>query len=180
VRNYLPSKGKLLYSYAFFILATHPALATHPQNKATEHQAHTVNTQMQSDKSYWAEAQGQIDKLYKSVSTNQNILKTEQAISTQANDTRQNIVNKLTNLTKGLIYDPEHPEKLIDLLITGYTFVTNAEKPLISHSEKILGNKNQLVIEAKENCTEQLQYLNALKEQRQQILQMKTTKQDHP
>lgn len=168
--NYLQSKWKLLSQYTVLCLATGPVFATDPQNDAANHQAHTINIQAQSDKTRWTEAHGQIDKLYKSLSTNPNILKTKQSLSTQFNDIRQQGVNKLTNLTKDLIYEPEHPEKLIDLLITGYTFVINVEKPVVTYGEQYLGNKNQFVIETKEKCSEHLQYLDALKQQREMLV----------
>jgi len=176
MRNYLQSKGKLFYLYACFSLTISPTFAIHPQKEATEQHEQTINIQAQSDKSYWPAAQTQIDKLYKSFITNPMVIKTENAASSQANDIRQKVVNKVTNMTKGFVYDPEHPEKLIDLLITGYTFVINVEKPIIPYGEKILGDKNKLVVEAKEKYSEQLQYLDALKQQKQMVLQIRPTK----
>ncbi len=180
MRNYLQSKGKLFYLYACFSLTISPTFAIHPQKEATEQHEQTINIQAQSDKSYWPAAQAQIDKLYKSFSTNPMVIKTEKAASSQANDIRQKVVNKVTNMTKGFVYDPEHPEKLFEQLIAGYSFVIAMEKQCIPYAEKILGDKNQLVITAKEKYTEQVEYLNAMKQQKQMVLQIRPTKQDHP
>jgi hypothetical protein len=176
VSNYLQSKGKFFYLYVCFSLAISPAFAIHPQKEAADHDQSTVNIQSQPDKSYWPEAQAQIGKLYQSVSTNAMVLKTEKEASSQANDIRQKVVNKVTNTAKGFVYDPEHPEKLFGQLIALYSFVTDIEKQCIPYGEKILGSKNQLVIKAKEKYSEQVQYLNAMKQQKLQAEQMRNSK----
>ncbi len=170
--NYLQSKWKIVYPLLYLSLAACTSSGT-PQHKEAVDQQHSVNTQPQSGQSYCIE---QIEKLYKSFITNPSVFKEEQTISSQTNDIRQRAVNELTNRTKGFIYDPRHPEKIFDSMIAGYTFMTATEKQFIPYGEKVLGDKNQLIITAKEKYTEQIQLLNGLKEQRMLLEQSKFNK----
>jgi hypothetical protein len=148
-----------------------------PVNAANPTQKDSLSKTSHPERNYWSEAHTQINKIIQTSSLKKYPNQVENISSNQQENKNppivQNIQNKLASFSKRLIFDPEHPGQFFDYLIKSYSFLTNLEKQLIPYGEKLLGNKNQLVIRAKENYTEQIKYLEALKQQKLLIEQNK-------
>jgi len=102
----------------------------------------------------------------------------EKISNNQKEGTQQQISilkDKCINSLKDYLYDPAHPEKLFDKLISGYTFYLFLHKQTMYYAEQLLGNDNSQVKQLKQDYKMHSEYLEKLKQQKSLFKQPKHT-----
>jgi hypothetical protein len=191
--NYLQSKCKVFCLTIFLANVILPCQADSPAKKTVYEHTHSTIIEAQPSKgNSWSQGQDCLSQLLKAVN-NQPIVKNslpgrekeqrhgqvqgQEQQQDQLPNALTSIRDKAKELAKNFVYDPNNPGPFFDHLITGYTFLMNVEKNCIPYGEKFLGNKNGMMVSAKQTYAEQTKYLEALKQQRLMLEQNKATSQ---